>query len=108
MSGDPELERAVADLNRDGILDLYVAQGGSGCSPGGWDEWRRAGALDDPPSNGHDLVLLGPDYQARLDAPFIRWGCATLAEAVGPEAVMVINGFGNGEGPFTIIRPVGD
>ena len=42
-----------------------------------------------------------------MDAPFVRWGCAQMAEAVGPEAIMVINGLGNSEGPFTIIRPAG-
>ena len=87
---------AVADLNRDGVLDLYVAQGGTGCS-----------VTADPP-NGHDVVLLGPDFGRQMDAPFVRWGCARMAEAVGPEAVLIINGLGNNEGPFTIVRPSGD
>ncbi len=99
---------AVADLNSDGILDLYVAQGGVGCNPLAWHEWRRTAMVSDSPNNGHDLVLLGPDFQTSMDAPFVRWGCAQMAEAVGPEAIMVINGLGNSEGPFTIIRPAGD
>jgi len=87
---------AVADLNRDGILDLYVAQGGIECN-----------ATKAPP-NGHDIVLLGPDFEAQTDAPFVNWGCARMAEAVGPEAVLVVNALGNNEGPFTIVRPAGE
>jgi len=31
-----------------------------------------------------------------------------MAEAVGPEAVLVVNALGNNEGPFTIVRPAGE
>ena len=91
---------AVADLNRDGIPDLYVAQAGTDCG-----DPRPVGSERRP--NGRDSVLLGPDFQRRLETPYVGWGCSRIVETVGPEAVAVINGTGNYEGPFVIIRPAG-
>jgi hypothetical protein len=81
---------AIADLNNDGHLDIYVAQQGNECAAG-------------EGSNGQDLILYGPDFETVEEAPYTPEGCATMARAVGPHAVLVVNGQGGDPGPITIV-----
>lgn len=81
---------AVADLDEDGHLDIYVAQQGNDCAAG-------------TGPNGRDMVLYGPDFETTAPAPYTAEGCATMARAVGERAVLVVNGQGGEEGPITIV-----
>lgn len=80
----------LADMNDDGELDVYVAQQGMDCTSG-----------EGP--NGRDLILFGPDFGTSGPAPYTPDGCATMARAVGPHSVLVVNGQGGKAGPIIVV-----
>jgi hypothetical protein len=81
---------AVADIDRDGTQDLYVA--------------RRLGIFDhSPKSDLKDLLLLGPDWQSFVTPPTPTSGLTHMVYGM-QNRFLVINAGRNWEGSVEIIR----